>query len=291
MDALSARDLPFNRCCLDDNFELKAPDQDPGGTGVWLVVGQGNVYLVENTAGFMLPTGNQPLAGEYAPLYIGQWQGEPCRLLVVGRGQAPPDSLIAQSLRSSAVEIDLALISLAGLGSAIAHWEQVSQFCGDCGQPMTRIADEWGKICSGCGVSHYPRIHPCVIGLVVRGDEFLLARKAEWPAGRYSLIAGFVDFGECLEEAMEREALEETNIRIKNIRYVGSQSWPFPSQLMCGFVADYAGGEINLNDQELEDARWFKLDALPELPPRRSISRYIIDHAAILSGLAGSEDL
>ncbi len=289
MDSLSPVDLPFNRRCLDDNFEFKVPDQDPGGPGLWLVVGQGNVYLAETATGLTLPAGEQPLAGKFAPLYIGQWQGQPCRLLVVAKGQTLPELLVAQSLRSSAVEIDLALISFAGLGVAIGHWEQVSQFCGDCGGTMTRIPGEWGKKCGGCGASHYPRIHPCVIGLVVRGDEVLLARKAEWPAGRYSLIAGFVDFGECLEEAMEREALEETNILIKNIRYVGSQSWPFPSQLMCGFVADYAGGEINLNDQELEDARWFKLDALPDLPPKRSISRYIIDHAASLSGLMSAE--
>lgn len=144
---------------------------------------------------------------------------------------------------------------------------------------MIRLQNEWGKECQACNNHHFPRIHPCVIGLIIKGDEILLARKAEWTDGRYSLVAGFVEFGECLEEAMARETAEETNIQIKNIRYIGSQSWPFPSQLMCGFVADYAGGEIELRDKELADAQWSKLDQLPTLPPKRSIARHLIDRA------------
>jgi NAD+ diphosphatase len=116
-----------------------------------------------------------------------------------------------------------------------------------------------------------------VIVVVRRNDEVLLVRKAEWVAGRYGLVAGFLDMGECLEEAVVREVMEETGIRIKNLRYVGSQSWPFPSQLMAGYVADYDGGDIVIETKELEDARWFPVDALPLLPPKRSIARYLID--------------
>lgn len=105
-----------------------------------------------------------------------------------------------------------------------------------------------------------------------------MTRKAEWPEGRYSLVAGFLDLGECLEEAVAREVAEETGVQIENIRYIGSQSWPFPSQLMTGFVADYVGGEIVIEEAELEDVRWFPVDDLPKLPPKRSISRYLIDH-------------
>jgi NAD+ diphosphatase len=114
--------------------------------------------------------------------------------------------------------------------------------------------------------------------LVKRGNELLLTRKAEWPLGRYSLVAGFLDLGESLEECAIREVREETGIEITNVRYVGSQNWPFPAQLMAGFVADYAGGEIVVEHSELEDARWFHLDALPPLPPSRSIARWIIDN-------------
>lgn len=106
----------------------------------------------------------------------------------------------------------------------------------------------------------------------------LLTRKANWVAGRYGLVAGFVEPGECLEETVVREVMEETGIVVKNIRYVGSQSWPFPSQIMTGFVADYAGGEIQVDMTELEDARWFSRDELPLLPARRSIARFLLDH-------------
>jgi NAD+ diphosphatase len=113
---------------------------------------------------------------------------------------------------------------------------------------------------------------------VRREGEVLLTRKAEWPEGRYSLVAGFVDFGECLEETVDREVEEETGVRVKDIRYVGSQCWPFPSQLMAGFTAEYAGGEVRVEEKELEDARWFPVTELPGMPPRRSIARFILDH-------------
>jgi NAD+ diphosphatase len=274
-------DLPFNRKVLDGCFVLEVPDRDPGGEGVWLMLRNGELLLAEGEEGPVLPAGDVPLPLiRKPPLYIGRWQGRPCRLLMLDGDAQLPDGLFAQSLRSSVDQLDSALQGLGGMAAAISHWEIVSRHCGQCGELLIRLPGEWGKECRNCKSRHFPRIHPCVIGLVVRGDEVLLGRKAEWPAGRYSLIAGFVEFGECLEEAMARETLEEVNIEITNIRYLGSQSWPFPSQLMCGFVADYASGEINLNDHELEDARWFKLDELPNLPPQHSISRYIIDRAA-----------
>ena len=114
--------------------------------------------------------------------------------------------------------------------------------------------------------------------LVRRGNELLLTRKAEWVSGRYSLVAGFLDFGESLEECAIREVREETSIEVCNVRYVGSQNWPFPAQLMAGFVADYVSGDICVDLHELEDARWFPSDALPLLPASRSIARWIIDN-------------
>jgi NAD+ diphosphatase len=278
---ISAVDLPFNRQALEGKFVQDVPDHDPGGEGFWLLLCGDTLYLTQNGDEIVLPAGEIPRSlSHIPPLYIGLWQGQPCRLLFVDDDAELPTGTFAWSLRSSAGPLDSALQSLGGLASAIRHWENGSRHCGECGEPLERISGEWGKQCCHCKSRHFPRIHPCVIGLLVRGDEILLGRKAEWPDGRYSLIAGFVDIGECLEEAMAREAMEEVNIKITNIRYLGSQSWPFPSQLMCGFVADYAGGEINLNDHELADARWFKLDALPNLPPQHSISRYIIDRAA-----------
>ncbi|SDZ82862.1 NAD+ diphosphatase [Desulfuromusa kysingii] len=274
-------DLPFNRASLDTDFQLATPDQDPGGEGVWLPLQGQNLITMTTDQGATLPEGeNFSLAPMSLPLYIGQWQGRPCRLLHIDNRVELPPQLQAQSLRATVENLPVAILSLAGVGQMILHWEQCSSHCGDCGEPMVRLPKQWGKACPSCRKHHFPRIHPCVIGLVVKGDEILLAHKGEWVDGRYSLVAGFVEFGECLEEAMARETLEETNIKIKNIRYIGSQSWPFPSQLMCGFVADYAGGEIALNDKELADAKWFRLDQLPTLPPSRSIARHLIDRAA-----------
>lgn len=274
-------DLPFNRTSLDDNFQIATPDQDLGGSGVWLLLQGGAMLVVRTEQGYALPAGDSPvLAALTAPLYIGQWQNKPCRMLKVPAATKLPSQFHKEPLRSMETKISIELLTLGGIGQMIYHWEDNSKNCGHCGEKMIRLKGEWGKECQHCNISHYPRVHPCVIGLVIKGDEILLARKPEWTDWRYSLVAGFVEFGESLEETMMRETVEETNIQIKNLRYVGSQSWPFPSQLMCGFVADYAGGEIKLNDHELADAKWCKLDQLPTLPPNRSIARWLIDRAA-----------
>ena len=175
-------------------------------------------------------------------------------------------------------EISIALLSLAALGQQMVRWQKNSQHCSACGAEMSFLAGEWGRECQGCARQHYPHIHPCIIVLIHRGDEVLLTRAAHWVAGRYGLVAGFVEPGECLEETVVREVKEETGIDIKNIRYVGSQAWPFPSQIMTGFTAEYAGGEVQVDTHELEDARWFARDDLPPLPSKRSISRFLIDH-------------
>lgn len=142
---------------------------------------------------------------------------------------------------------------------------------------MERIPGTWGKKCLECGHEHFPHIHPCTIVLVSRGDELLLVRKPEWPPGYYSIPSGFCDFGECLEECASREVEEETGIRIRNLRYVGSQSWPFPGQLMIGFTAEYAGGEIVVDRSELEEAGWFRRDAMPPTFSSGSIAGWIME--------------
>jgi NAD+ diphosphatase len=185
---------------------------------------------------------------------------------------------VAEAFNATDERMDIQTLTLAGLAKQILHWEMQSRHCSRCGSLTAGITTSWGKRCTSCHSEHYPHIHPCSIILVKRGNELLLTRKAEWPAGRYSLVAGFLDLGESLEECAIREVREETGIEICNIRYVGSQNWPFPAQLMAGFVADYASGDICVERHELEDARWFPVDALPGLPTRRSIARWIIDN-------------
>jgi NAD+ diphosphatase len=224
----------------------------------------------------LLPEALRGAAG--APLFFGLWDRRPCRLLTVPETAPLPSGWLAERLPDWQSRVPIAPLSLAGTAAQILHWERTSAHCSLCGELTERLPGEWGKRCRSCGYAHFPHIHPCAIVLVRRPGEVLLTRKAEWPAGSYRLVSGFVNFGECLEEAAAREVLEETGVRITNLRYVGSQCWPFPSQLMAGFVADYAGGELQVDSQELEDARWFRLDALPPLPPPRSISRYILDN-------------
>lgn len=273
----STIELPFNQASLDDHFSLSTPDQDPGGDGHWLLL-EGHHLLTENRGGMPQMPRQWPLATGQEPLYIGQWQGAPCRLLGLDKGDCS-QQLEHHLLLANEPRLPLPLLSLAGIGRMILHWEEVSRYCGNCGTLMERLPGQWGKACPTCRSHHFPRIHPCVIGLIVRQEEILLVRKPEWPDGRFGLVAGFVEFGECLEEAMAREILEETGLRVDNLRYIGSQCWPFPSQLMCGFVADYRGGELKLQRDELAEARWCRIDQLPTLPPRRSIARYLIDRA------------
>jgi NAD+ diphosphatase len=172
------------------------------------------------------------------------------------------------------------LLSLGGMALQALWWESTSGHCPRCGAGTERIENEWGKKCPACRYEHYPHLHPAVIVLVRDGNRCLLARKREWAPGRYALVAGFVDNGECLEGAVEREVKEEVGVDVKDIRYVGSQNWPFPSQLMVGFVASYAGGDVKVDEEELEDARWFPCGQLPTGPGRHSIARYIIDNYA-----------
>ena len=271
--------LPFNRTCLDRSLRLAAPDQDPGGAGVWVAV-RGNDLLVTGPPERpLLPEGDCDWEDH---LYLGTWNGRPCRLVRLARAAPLPDGLRAENLLAVEPSLPIELLSLGGLGRMALHWEQHSRHCPACGAPVERLPGEWGKRCAACATQHFPQVSPCAIVLVRRPGEVLLTRKPEWAPNRYSLVAGFLEMGECLEETAAREVLEETGVRVCNVRYLGSQCWPFPSQLMCGFVAEYAGGEIVVDTRELADARWFPLDALPTLPPKRSIARYILDTELVL---------
>lgn len=266
--------LPFNRACLDGRFLLAPPDADPGGRGVWLVVRGGELLVAGPMERPVLPEGEP---GWQVESYLGSWDGQPCRLARLEKDVPLPDGLRSENLLAAEPALPIELLSLGGLARMVLHWERHSRCCPACGAVMERLPEEWGKRCTACATTFFPQVAPCAIVLVRRPGEVLLTRKPEWPPNRYSLVAGFLEFGECLEEAAAREVLEETGVSVCNVRYLGSQCWPFPSQLMAGFVADYTGGEVTVDTRELADARWFATDALPALPPKRSIARYILD--------------
>lgn len=182
-----------------------------------------------------------------------------------------------QGLRQFMLQGDAATFKLLGYATQIGTWARQHRFCGSCGGRMQLVPGQRAMQCPSCSLQHYPRLSPSMIVLVTRGDEVLLARSPRFASGVYSTLAGFVEAGESVEDCVVREVHEEVGVAVHNLRYVTSQGWPFPHSLMLGFHADYAGGEIILQEDEIEDARWFALDQLPGLPPPRSISRYLID--------------
>jgi NAD+ diphosphatase len=220
-------------------------------------------------------------AGDEEPLLLGVGERGP---VFAAEGDASRLSLL--SLREAAASLPQADGGLAAYAAALLNWHRRHRFCANCGAP-TEIR-EAGHVrgCPSCGAEHHPRTDPVVIMLVLRGDEVLLGRQASWPPGRYSALAGFVEPGESLEEAVAREVLEESGVRVGPPRYVSSQPWPFPASLMLGFVAPWAGGEPVIGDQELEDVRWFAREDVEaavtgrgalRLPPPLAIARRLVD--------------
>lgn len=273
--------LPFNRSALPGGFVLQPTPQplDQQQPAQWIVLQGANLLLHEHGDGLQLPQGELPaeLLLTAPPLAFASWQGRQLLVTVVSAQNALPAGLVAEPFNASRERIPTDLMTIAGIGKQLLHWQQMSRFCSRCGGQPRQLEDSWGKKCPDCGSEHFPHIHPCAIVLIRRGDQLLLIHKPEWPQGRYSLVAGFLDVGESLEECAIRETREETGVAIKNVRYVTSQCWPFPSQLMTGFVADYAGGDIQVDGNEVEDARWFTIGHLPNLPAQRSIARFLID--------------
>ena len=193
-----------------------------------------------------------------------------------GRALALPEDLV--------VPEPLAVVGLreagfleAGAATQVLEWVTTHKYCGRCATPTERLPDERCMRCPACGLLSYPRIAPAVIVLVRRGAEALLARGARFPLPFFSTLAGFVEIGETLEQTVAREIREEVGIEVANIRYFGSQPWPFPHSLMVGFDAEWAGGDIHCDEKEILEAQWFRADALPPIPPRLSIARRLID--------------
>lgn len=210
------------------------------------------------------------------PLYLGTLDGQHCYTAAMPEDTALPEGWRTVGLRDLFAQVDGTLAALSGRALQILQWDHNHRFCSRCGTAMQAREDEHARVCPACRFTTYPLVSPAVMVLVTRGRELLLARKAEWAPGRYSAIAGFVEPGEMLEDTVRRETREEVGVEVGNIRYFGSQPWPFPHSLMVAFVADYAGGPVRPDGVEIEEARWFDAGALPHLPPSISISRRLI---------------
>lgn len=210
---------------------------------------------------------------------VGHLDGVPLVAAEIDDKTVLPAGLASPNLRGLAMRAPGAVWAAAAYASQVLHWARTNRFCGLCAAPMVqRKPLERAMVCTACGHSVWPRLAPCTIALVYdRAGRVLMTRKAEWPAGRYGLVAGFLEPGETLEACVRREVYEETGVRVGRVDYAASQPWPFPHQLMVGYFAEAESNAVSLLDGELEDARWFAHDALPQLPPRLSIARSLVD--------------
>jgi NAD+ diphosphatase len=204
-------------------------------------------------------------------LQLGQWRGVDCEVWdLVPKARAAADFKLVE-LRGLLVSAGDNEFTLACRGVQLLDWHSKHRFCGSCGEAMQNGGTEHAMRCDPCNISNYPRISPCIIVVVTRGEHCLLARQPSWPEGRFSTLAGFVEAGESAEQALHREVFEEVGVEVGNVRYVGSQSWPFPGQLMLGFIAEALTDEIVVDGVEISEAHWCHYDDLPEYVPPPTI--------------------
>ena len=209
---------------------------------------------------------------------VGLWHGRYCQVTWVDAEIAPGPGQAWRSLRSLFNALDDDLLGVAGRACQIAEWARTHRYCGVCATPMALASGERCFTCPHCGMTAYPRISPAMMVLIRKGDSVLLALHTTSPSGRFSPLAGFLEAGESIEEAVHREVFEEVGLRVHNLEYFMSQSWPFPHSLMIAFTADYLSGEIRVDASEIAEARWFGPgDEWPQAPNTVSISSLLVN--------------
>ena len=261
-----------------------APQGEPTSEHWSLAFVDGKLLLPEdeNTLLHPLPQrGWQPCAE--VRHYLGRLEGLDCWALRLAQ---VPEGWRAAPLRAAMMGLTQPLAGLAGRAAQVLDWDRTHRFCGSCGTPTEHQEGERARRCPACGHTAYPRISPAMMALVWRPGQVLLARAPHFVNNMYSALAGFVEAGESIEDCIRREVAEEVGVQVGALRYYGSQSWPFPNSLMIAFTAEWTGGEIVPQPGEIADAQWFDIDALPNIPPRFSISGHLIrDTVAAMGGV------
>lgn len=239
---------------------------------------QDEILLTNNN---LIPQGNTP------PLPLEPWQtlhhltdlqGNQCYAVRLDSPVLDNSSYHMMSLRASFDVLPTALYNMAGKAREILYWDQNTKYCGVCGAPM-KLHTDISKRCTNCGKEVWPSLATAIIVAITRnnGKEILLVQSKKFKKDYLGLVAGFVETGETLEECLQREVMEETNINVKNIRYFASQPWPYPSGLMVGFTAEYDGGELKIQRSELNKGGWYSRENLPAIPGKVSLARRLID--------------
>ena len=276
---------------LPDDF-VPGWSSPPGrsAAGLWFVFRDGRL-LVSGGEGARLPAG--PAAGPPVPVEgvrcVGLLDGRPC-WAAQAASEIPPPGVALEPLRGLFDRLPDGLLAVAGRAAQLLEFDRTHRHCGACATPTE--LDEGGRArrCPRCELTVYPRLAPAMMALVTRpgpsGRELLLARGRRFATPIYSALAGFVEPSETLEACVHREVSEEVGVRVRNLRYFGSQSWPFPHSLMVAFLCEHDGGEIACDPAEIVDAQWFPVDRLPLLPHRLSVARRLIEHAVAEAGVA-----
>ena len=221
--------------------------------------------------------------------YLGDLGGASIFAEEVDPDAEEPAGFGFETLWSCLMTVSQPVFHLIGRASQIVEWHRHHHFCGVCGSVTVTTPHDRSRKCKTCNLAFYPRLSPSIIVLVNRGEEVLLARNVRSPGNFYSTLAGFVEPGESIEEAVHREVLEEVGIRIKNLKYFSSQPWPFPNSLMLGFHAEYDSGDILLQEDEIADAKWFHYTDMPNEPAMISISGWLIDDFVKRMNQGGSD--
>jgi NAD+ diphosphatase len=249
-------------------------------SALWFIFDKGRLLIKIKNDSCFIPDTSDLVKCKSAIIheqYLGTLDDCPCFAAEFAGDPIPDTELAFKDLRGLFGVLEEDLIWIAGRANQLVNWNQTHRYCGRCGKLTEDKTDERAKTCPECGMINYPRLSPAVIVAVLKNHRILLGRNKRFRLPFYSVLAGFVEPGETLEECVRREIREEVAITVKNIRYFGSQPWPFPDSLMIAFVADYAGGEISTDGSEIIDAAWFAKDNLPKIPPRISIARQLID--------------
>ena len=248
----------------------------------WFVFCKTDVMLEKNGDG----TYTIPLSEE-CPITLKEWQtphritpmddGTEVRTVSIDAPITNQERYEMCGLRPSFYKLSKELYLKAGKCQEILYWDKNTQFCGVCGAPM-KLHTDISKRCTNCGKEVWPQLATAIIVVIHRGDDVLLVHARNFKGDFYGLVAGFVETGETLEEAVRREVMEETGLTITNLRYFGSQPWPYPCGLMVGFNADYVSGEVHLQRSELSKGAWFNKNNLPTIPEKLSIARKLLDN-------------
>ncbi len=272
----------MNTHSIYDKFVLKhTPPPSSKADAYWFAFSKNRLLVMDNEDHIDIPKANALETVGIHPVrtqYLGTYEDVDCYSAELENVDAP-EGFSYIDLRKVFEAINEDMFLLAGRAKQIMEWDRDHQICSRCGTPTEHNRFDRSKKCPNCKLSQFPVLSPAVIMAVHKGNEILLAQSRRFASsGWYSVLAGFVEPGETLEEAVAREVMEEVGLEVKNITYFNSQPWPFPHSLMIGFTAEYAGGEIVLQDEEISEAQWFTRDTLPKVPGKISIARKLIDH-------------